>query len=78
MSEPTVEALTAELKRVRDQWQRELICAKAELLAVQEELLATKEKLHAALLRSMLSDDEVFHVKEDAAKALQAGLAQRG
>ncbi len=76
MSMDEVAALRAELKQVRDQWQRELIIAKAELLATKEELQATKEKLHAALLRSILSDDEVFSVKDEAARALQAGLSQ--
>ncbi len=64
--------LRAELADVRERWQRELIVAKASLLATQEELEATKARLRMALLRTIEAEDEVFSVREEAAKAVQA------
>ncbi len=62
--------LKAELVAMKHQWERELIVAKATALAIQEELDAAKERLRAALLRTIEAEDEVFNVREDAAKAV--------
>ncbi len=64
--------LKAELVAMKHQWERELIIAKANLLTVQEELESTKERLRVSLLRTIEAEDEVFNVREDAAKAVQA------
>ncbi|MBQ9694622.1 MAG: hypothetical protein IJV69_07690 [Kiritimatiellae bacterium] len=64
--------LTAELEATKYRWERELIVAKAQLLTVQEELDATKERLRLALLRNIAAEDEVFSVREDAAKVVEA------
>jgi hypothetical protein len=64
--------LTAELHAVKERWERELIVAKANLLATQEELDATKERLRLALVRNIVAEDEVFSVREDAAKVVAA------
>ncbi len=64
--------LKAELVAMKHQWERELIVAKANLLTVQEELEAVKSRLRASLLRTIEAEDEVFNVREDAAKAVQA------
>ena len=58
------------------QWERELIIAKARLLTAEEELEATKERLRAALLRNIVAEDEVFNVREDAAKAIESIRAE--
>ncbi len=63
--------LKAELVAMKHQWERELIVAKATTLAVQEELDAVKLRLRAALLRTIEAEDEVFNVREDAAKAVE-------
>lgn len=63
--------LKAELAETRHRWERELIVAKASLFAEQEAHEATKTRLRAALLRTLEAEDEVFSVKEDAAKAVQ-------
>ncbi len=70
------ERLTAELAAAKAQWERELIVAKARLLAVEEELDATKERLREALLRNIVAEDEVFHVREDAAKIIESIRAE--
>ncbi len=64
--------LKAELVAMKHQWERELIIAKANLLTVQEELETVKASLRAALIRTIEAEDEVFNVREDAAKAVQA------
>ncbi len=64
--------LREEIKMIRDRWERELIVAKANLLMVQEELTMTKEHLRLSMLRTIEADDEVFHVREDAANAIKA------
>lgn len=64
--------LREEIKTIRDRWERELIVAKANLLMVQEELAMTKEHLRVSMLRTIEADDEVFNVREDAVKAIQA------
>ncbi len=63
--------LKAELVAMKHQWERELIVAKANGLALQEEIDALKERLRVSLLRTIEAEDEVFHVREDAAKAVQ-------
>lgn len=70
-------ALTAELAATKAQWERELIIAKARLLTAEEELAAAKERLRLALLRNIAAEDEVFHVRDDAAKALNAIRAEQ-
>lgn len=64
--------LKEEILYVRDRWERELIVAKAQILTLQEELEAMKARLRASLLRTIEADDEVFSVREEAAKAVQA------
>lgn len=64
--------LKDELHAVKNRWERELIVAKANLLATQEELDATKERLRLALVRNIVAEDEVFSVREDAAKVVAA------
>ncbi len=69
--------LKAELAEVRHRWERELIVAKASLLTVQDELESAKARLRAALLRTIEAEDEVFAVREDAAKAVQTAREAR-
>lgn len=69
--------LKAELETVKYRWERELVVAKAQLLAVQEELEATKERLRLALLRNIEAEDEVFSVREDAAKVIESIRQER-
>ena len=69
--------LIAELAATKAQWERELIVAKARLLTTEEELEATKECLRLALLRNIVAEDEVFHVREDAAKVVETLRAER-
>lgn len=69
--------LTAEIETIKYRWERELIVAKAQLLTTQEELEATKAKLREALLRNIVAEDEVFSVREDAAKAIEAIREER-
>lgn len=66
--------LKEELAAIRSRWERELVIAKASLLAVQEELEAAKGRLRSTLLRNIEAEDEVFHVREDAAQAVKAAL----
>ena len=69
--------LTAALAATKAQWERELIVAKARLLATEEELEATKERLRLALLRNFVAVDEVFQVREDAAKVVETLRSER-
>lgn len=69
--------LTEALAVTKAQWERELIIAKARLLTAEEELEATKERLRAALLRNIVAEDEVFNVREDAAKAIESIRAEQ-
>lgn len=69
--------LTAALAATKAQWERELIVAKASLLATEEELEATKERLRLALLRNIVAEDEVFQVREDAAKVVETLRSER-
>ncbi|MBR6803105.1 MAG: hypothetical protein IKM62_04735 [Kiritimatiellae bacterium] len=64
--------LTAELETTKYRWERELIVAKAQLLTAQEELETAKSRLREALLRNILAEDEVYSVREDAAKVVEA------
>lgn len=66
--------LKADLVAMKHQWERELIVAKASLLTAQEEIDALKGRLRAALIRTIEADDEVFHVREEAARAVQTAL----
>ncbi len=66
--------LKAELADIRSRWERELVIAKASLLAVQDELEAAKARLRSTLLRNIEAEDEVFHVREDAAQAVKTAL----
>ncbi len=66
--------LKAELADIRSRWERELVIAKASLLAVQDELEAAKARLRTTLLRNIEAEDEVFHVREDAAQAVKTAL----
>ena len=66
--------LKAELADIRSRWERELVIAKASLLAVQDELEAAKVRLRTTLLRNIEAEDEVFHVREDAAQAVKTAL----
>ena len=66
--------LKAELADIRSRWERELLIAKASLLAVQDELEAAKARLRTTLLRNIEAEDEVFHVREDAAQAVKTAL----
>ena len=63
--------LKAELETTKYRWERELVVAKAQLLTVQEELDATKERLRLAMLRNIEAEDEVYSVREDAAKVVE-------
>ncbi|MDO5462716.1 MAG: hypothetical protein Q4F99_04445 [bacterium] len=69
--------LKEEILYVRDRWERELIVAKAQILTLQEELEAMKARLRASLLRTIEADDEVFSVREEAAKAIQAATTEK-
>ncbi len=69
--------LTEALAATKAQWERELIIAKARLLTAEEELEATKERLRVALLRNIVAEDEVFNVREDAAKAIESIRAEQ-
>ncbi len=69
--------LTEALAVTKAQWERELIIAKARLLTAEEELEATKERLRAALLRNIVAEDEVFNVREDAAKVIESIRAEQ-
>lgn len=69
--------LKEELIYVRDRWERELIVAKAQIITLQEELDAMKARLRASLLRTIEADDEVFAVREEAAKAIQAVTTEK-
>lgn len=64
--------LTTELEATKYRWERELIVAKAQLLTAQEELETAKSRLREALLRNILAEDEVYSVREDAAKVVEA------
>ena len=64
--------LIAELETTKYRWERELIVAKAQLLTTQEELETAKSRLREALLRNILAEDEVYSVREDAAKVVEA------
>lgn len=66
--------LKTDLVAMKHQWERELIIAKASLLTAQEEIEALKARLRASLLRTIEAEDEVFHVREDAARAVQTAL----
>lgn len=69
--------LKEEILYVRDRWERELIVAKAQILTLQEELEAMKARLRASLLRTIEADDEVFSVREEAAKAIQTATTEK-
>lgn len=69
--------LKDEILHIRNRWERELIVAKAQILALEEELATMKERLRTSLLRTIQADDEVFSVREEAAKAIQTITAEK-
>ena len=70
--------LREELARVRHQWERELVVAKAALVTAQAEVETLRERLRAAMIRTLEADDEVFGVREEAAEAVRSARATEG